>query len=115
MKILIGVIAALVVALGLTGWWLKSTLESKATIAEQLAGVQGQLKTSEDQNKGLAGRFDSLDLALKDMGAAQQQNQLVLANRLATIKNIVQEPGDSNESISCLDQRVPAQLDRGLR
>lgn len=115
MKILIGVIIALVLGLASAGWGLKQSLAREAAAKEQLAGAQAALEQAENQNKTLVGRFDTLDTVLKALNASQQKNQAELTARLATIKNIVAEPGDSDASLSCLDVRVPAQLDRGLR
>lgn len=115
MKILIGVIIALVLGLAGVGWGLKQSLAREATAKEQLAGAQAALEQAENQNKTLVGRFDTLDTVLKALNASQQKNQAELTRRLATIKNIVAEPGDSDASLSCLDVRVPAQFDRGLR
>lgn len=115
MKILIGALIALVLALAGCGWALQES-QRKRGLAEQLVvEKQKALDKSEGQNKALVGRFDSLDASLKDLGANQKANQARLQATLVGIKNIVQEPGDSDESIRCLDVRVPAQLDRGLR
>lgn len=115
MKILIGVLLALAVALGVTGWQLSESLGREATIREQHAQAVGALAISEAQNGLLAGRFDSLDQALLELADKQQANKQDLDRRLNNLTTIVQEPGDSDESVSCLDVRVPAQLDRGLR
>lgn len=115
MKILIGVIIALVLGLAGVGWGLKQSLAREVTAREQLAGAQAALEQAESQNKTLVGRFDTLDTVLKALNASQQKNQAELTGRLAAIKNIVQEPQDDPIAIQCLDVRVPAQFDRGLR
>lgn len=115
MKILIGVIIALVLGLTGAGWGLKQSLAREATAREQLAGAQAALEQAESQNTILVGRFDTLDTVLKALNASQQKNQAELTGRLAAIKNIVQEPQDDPIAIQCLDVRVPAQFDRGLR
>lgn len=115
MKILIGVLVVLVLGLAGAGWMLKASWNREGELEQSLAGAQGALEQAENQNKGLAGRFDTLDEALVGLGQAQKQNQLVLSGKLNAIKSIVAEPGDSDASISCLDVRVPAQLDRSLR
>lgn len=115
MKILIGVIVALVLGLAGAGWGLKQSLAREATAREQLAGAQAALEQAENQNKTLVARFDTLDTVLKGLSDSQQKNQAELTVRLATIKNIVQEPQDDPIAIQCLDVRVPAQFDRGLR
>lgn len=115
MKIMIGVIAALLLGLAGVGWQLKESWGREGTLNEQLAGVRGALEQSEKQNGALAGRFDTLDQTLVGLGVSQKKNQAELTTRLAAIKNIVQEPEDDPLATKCLDVRVPAQLDRGLR
>lgn len=115
MKIMIGVIVALVLGLAGTGWLLRESYTREGEIATQLAGVQGALVQAEKQNGTLVGRFDTLDSTLVGLGLSQKKNQAELTLRLAAIKSIVQEPEDDPASIACLDVRVPAQLDRGLR
>lgn len=115
MKIMIGAILVLVLGLAGVGWQLKESWAREATIGEQLAGAQGALAQAERQNGALVGRFDTLDSTLVGLGLLQKKNQAELTIRLAAIKSIVQEPEDDPASIACLDVRVPAQLDRGLR
>lgn len=115
MKILIGAIVTLVLGLAGLGWQLRESWAREGTMAEQLAGVQGALEQSEKQNGTLAGRFDTLDQTLVGLGLSQKQNQAELTIRLAAIKSIVLEPQDDPLSVQCLNVRVPAQLDRGLR
>lgn len=115
MKILIGVVIALVIGLAGVGWELKQSLGREGEIGEQLAGVKGTLEQAEKQNGTLVGRFDALDSTLVGLGLSQKRNQAELTVRLAAIKSIVQEPEDDPASIACLGVRVPAQLDRGLR
>lgn len=115
MKIMIGAILVLVLGLAGVGWQLKESWAREGTLAEQLSGVRGALEQSEKQNGTLAGRFDTLDQTLVGLGLSQKKNQAELTTRLAAIKSIVQEPEDDPASVACLDVRVPAQLDRGLR
>ena len=115
MKILISVLVVLLLGLAGAGWMLKVSWNREGELKESLAGVRGALEQAEGQNRGLTDRFDTLDQTLVGLGKLQQQNQLVLSGKLNAIKNIVAEPGDSDASISCLDVRVPAQLDRSLR
>lgn len=115
MKILISVLVVLLLGLAGAGWMLKVSWNREGELEQSLAGVQGALEQAEGQNRGLTDRFDTLDQTLVGLGKLQQQNQLALSGKLNAIKNIVAEPGDSDASISCLDVRVPAQLDRSLR
>lgn len=115
MKILIGVIAALLVALSWVGWRYTESLEREGQLRESVAGLQGALEQSENQNATLANRFDSFDRAVRGLGDDQRRNQLDLNQRLKTITQIVQEPGDTDAQIRCLHTPVPAGLDRSLR
>lgn len=115
MKIMIGAILVLALGLAGVGWQLKESWAREAKVSEQLAGAQGALAQAEKQNGTLVGRFDTLDSTLVGLGLSQKRNQAELTTRLAAIKNIVQEPEDDPLATQCLDVRVPAQLDRGLR
>lgn len=115
MKILIGVLLALAVALGVTGWQLSESLGREATIHQQHAQAVGALAISEAQNGLLAGRFDSLDRALLELADKQRANKLELDGQLAQLKKLTQEPQDDPRSFACLGMPVPAQLDRWLR
>lgn len=115
MQTLIGVLIAVVMGLAGASWQLKQSWEREAHGREALAGAQAALEVAESQNRALADRFDSFDASLKGLNAAQQKNQSELTARLATLKNIVQEPQDDPIAFQCLDVLVPAQFDRGLR
>lgn len=115
MKILIGAVAALAIALGLAGWALRSSWQAEASLRESLASAQSALEQSEAQNNRLAGRFDTLDRTLGGLNTQRQANQADLRKRLNTIQTITQEKGDDPQSISCLDVRVPAQLSRSVQ
>jgi len=115
MKILIGVLLALLAGLGWTAWQLRESWAREGEIMSVLQQTQGALAVATKQNENLVGRFDAFDRSLQRLDAQQAQRQADLTGRLNTIRDIVAEPGDSDASISCLDVRVPAQLDRSLR
>lgn len=115
MKILIGVLLALLAGLGWTGWQLREAWQRESSLSQVLSTTRGALAVATAQNENLVGRFDAFDRSLQRLDAQQAQRQADLTGRLNTIRDIVAEPGDSDASISCLDVRVPAQLDRSLR
>lgn len=115
MKILIGVLLALLAGIGWTGWQLREAWGREAGLSTALTSAQAALAVANQQNEDLVGRFDAFDQALQRLDAKQAQRQADLTGRLNTIRDIVAEPGDSDASISCLDVPVPAQLDRSLR
>lgn len=115
MKILIGVILVLLAALGTAGWQLRAAWQTQGQLETALAGAAGALATATRQNETLIGRFETLDRTLVGLNASQQQNQAELKARLNNLTTIVKETGDTDESIACLHQPVPAQLDRWLR
>lgn len=115
MRILVGAMIALVLALGFTGWQLKRSWDSEAATRERLAGVTGALERANEENERLEGRMDAFDEALGRLGLTVQQNQRELTSRLTDIQTITEEPTDDPQSLACLDLPVPAQLDRGLR
>lgn len=115
MKILIGVLLALLAGLGWTGWQLRESWTREANVLSTLQQTQGALAVATKQNENLVGRFDAFDQSLQRLAAQQAQRQADLTGRLNTIRDIVAEPGDSDEALTCLDVHVPAQLDRSLR
>lgn len=115
MKILIGVVGALVIALALVGWRFAAALDREGRLAESLSAAQGALEQAETQNRQLANRFDSFDAAVKGLQDDQRKNQGELKIRLANLTKIVKEPGDTDAQITCLHTPVPAGLDRSLR
>lgn len=115
MKILIGVLLALLAGLGWTGWQLREAWQRESSLSQVLSTAQGALAVATAQNDSLVGRFDAFDQALQRLDAKQVQRQADLTGRLNTIRTIVQETNDDPQSILCLDVPVPAQLDRSLR
>lgn len=122
MKILIGVLLAVLLALGASRWQIyrqdQQLVQRDLDLAEvqgKLDGVTHALDTANDQSRQAVARMDQFDAAVRLLDENARKNQAELTSRLETLKTIVQEPGDSHESVACLDVRVPAQFDRGLR
>lgn len=115
MKILIGVLLALLAGLGWSGWQLREAWGRETGLNLALVSSQAALASANQQNESLVQRFDAFDQALQRLDAKQAERQADLASRLKTIRTIVEEIGDDPASIACLDVRVPAQLDRSLR
>lgn len=115
MKFLIGIILVLLAGLATAGWQLREAWNTQGQLETALAGAAGALAVATRQNETLNNRFDTLDRTLVGLNASQQQNQAELKTRLNTLTTIVKETGDTDESIACLRQSVPAQFDRWLR
>lgn len=115
MKILSGVIAVLVLAVAVMGYQLKASVGREAVATKALEGAERALAQAERENTRLDDRFETLDAAMTGLSNTIALNQGDLRRRLESIKTIVQEPGDSDESVACLDVRVPAQLSRSVQ
>lgn len=115
MKTLVGVVVALALAVGIMGWQLRSAwsdaalARQEAIQALQVAGEQRQ------QAELLLSRLDALDDILKGLAEGARQNAQQLDQTLAAIDGITKTEGDTDESLACLDVRVPRQLDDSLR
>lgn len=115
MKILAGALLAVLLALALAGWQLRQSWDREAKARAEVVALEGQTQTLEDQNAKLLDRFDSLDSVMTGFNQAQATNQNELLGRLKALTKIVKETGDSDETVTCFDLPVPAQLDRLLR
>lgn len=108
LRIGLAIIAALTLALGLVTWRLKVAWQDNAVIEQQLETATRQLHDAEVREKAIdetMGRFVS----------ATRDNAKKLDQTLNAIRDIKPEPGDTHESIDCLDRNLPAALDRSLR
>lgn len=108
MRILIGVCVALGLALGLVTWQLKGSWQENE-------GLRAQAEAAEAVNARLNEKFDALDSALIELSQTTRENADRLNDALGEIQTITKQPEDSDETISCLDLRVPSDLDRLLR
>lgn len=115
MRILAGVVAVLTVAIGIMGFQLRSAW-SDAALARQEAIQALQVAGEQRQQAELVlFRLDALDSSLKGLAEGTQRNARQLDQTLAAINGITKTEGDTDESIACLDVRVPRQLDDSLR
>lgn len=106
------ILGALVLAgVLLAGMWWR--LESvTATAATQAA----ELKTAADKIDAMTARFEAVDQALTGWQKQVQANNADLKKRLDSINGKIPKlEGDSDESIQCLDVRVPRALDERMR
>lgn len=115
MRVMAGVIAALVLAVVLMGLLLRSAWSDRdqAQLAQQ--ALAGELERSEQVSKDTEHRFDQLDKSISELNQALRANETKLAGLITGIENIQQTENDSDETISCLGTPVPAQLDDLLR
>src|SRR5574343_1144040 len=101
------IIAALVAALAVAGWGLKSAWEDSAKSRLELAEANRQLRDADVRQK-------AVDETVGKMIVANRENAKKLDATLTAVRNIKPESGDTNESIDCLDRPVPAALSRSL-
>jgi len=120
-KILGAVAAILLVVAGTLAFQLHgarsevSTLTSDRDAAKQEASNAKQAQiVAEAQNTLLAGAFKALDTRLLQLGADQKLNNEQLARQIEGLSNIQKSEGDDPNAITCLDTRVPAELDKWL-
>lgn len=116
MQILAGAVAVLLLVLGLLGWQLKSAwgdvtqARQEALQAVQAVGEQRQ------QAELLRSRLETLDASLKAVAAGTQANSEQLDQTVDAIDAIGKTEGvPHDQSVLCLDVRVPGQLDERLR
>ncbi len=108
LRIGIAIIAALTLALGLVTWRLKVAWQDNAVIEQQLDSANQQLRDAEVREK-------AIDETVGKLIGATRDNAKKLNQTLEAIRDIKPEPGDTHESIDCLDRPLPAALDRSLR
>ena len=108
MRVLIGVVAALSIALGLAGWRLKVAWEDLAVVTTERDSLKGEVERGEK-------RFAAFDESIKRLTGATRANEAKLGETISAIRGITKTEGDTDESIQCLDRAVPVQLDRSLR
>lgn len=119
---ILGVLAAvLLVVAGTLAFQLHGARDTVISLAserdsakQELSNTRVALKTSEAQNAILEASFKSLDTRLGQMEKNQQHNNQQLALALSQLNDIQNTEGDDPNAITCLDTRVPAQLDQWL-
>lgn len=109
------VIGGLVIALLV----VKNDLTASEAETKRLGGELDQTKqdltAQRQQTQQQIERYQDLSASIERLAETQTQIGKDLAARVDTIRQITQQPGDSDESITCLDQPVPAQLRDSLR
>lgn len=115
-KVLYGLLAAA----GLAVFLLWNQVSAKTTEAAEQKSRADALQQSLDEQRRqadqLASRFDNLDAALLRRDAKIDTNNQALVRQLALINDtITKTEGDTDESIACVDMRVPRQLDERVR
>lgn len=115
MKTLAGVTASLAVALGLALWGLSRSLAEVSAANERVAQLEASVRKAERESNLWVERMDAFDTAIGRLNASTEKNHADLKIRLDAIRSVTKQPGDTDESISCLDVRIPAQLIDGLR
>lgn len=115
MKILVGALLAALVALGLTGWRLQTAWEDLAVSRTETRAVRGELERQVREGEQLADRLDALDASVTRLHDTTETHTRQLGLTLAGIDRIEKTEGDSDESLACLDLRIPGELDGWLR
>ena len=108
MRVLIGVVAALSIALAVAGWRLKVAWEDLAVVSQERDSLKGEVERGEK-------RFIAFDESIKRLTGATRANEAKLGETISAIRGIAKTEGDTDETVACLDMPVPVQLDRSLR
>ena len=107
-KILLGVLATLVVVLGLL-WWRYDAVSAHLTISQaEVVSIERQLETSEQSIKTLQKDFAVQSLLLKDKESARLESQS-LANSLS--KKLAEELQGNDKLQECFDIRLDGYID----
>lgn len=115
MKILMGALLAVVLALGFTGWRLQAAQENLARAETLSQRLQSELERQVQAEDRLADRLERFDSALARLHETTEAHSRQLRATLDGIDRIQKTEEDSDEAIACLDQRVPADLDHWVR
>lgn len=115
MKILVGTLLAVVVALGITGWRLQVAWEDLAVSRTQTQAVRAELERQVQAGELLAGRVDALNDSMTRLHKTTETHTRQLGLTLAGIDRIEKTEGDDDGALECLDLRVPGELDSWLR
>lgn len=114
-QILLGVLAVLLLGLGIQTYRL-DTASTEVTVAQTKASLlQGQLDQQAEWARDQEGRFVSLDSKLVALDTVIRENGLLLAGKLDSLDKIQKQPEDTDETINCATLPVPADVDRILR
>jgi len=113
-KLLAGVITILVLGLALTGGLLYEQIGQTAKAADAAREWETAAGKADDEAKAASKRGEDLNIAMKSLAVKKLASDLLASERESEINNLKKSEGDSNETISCLDQPVPAELSRVL-
>lgn len=115
MRVMIGVLLAVVAALAWTGWSLHGARSDLAVAKSQAAMFQTELERQVQAGALLEQRLANLDQSLTRLHETTEIHTRQLGLTLAGIDRIELTEGDSDASVECLDVRVPGELDGWLR
>jgi len=113
-KTLAGMLAVLVAALGLMGWLLYRQIGLTEKQREAAEDWKIAAEVADEDAKAAVKREGSPNSAMKALVTKKLESDLLAQQRESELNNLKQTEGDTNETISCLDQRVPAELTRLL-
>lgn len=115
MKYLTGALVLLLVAVGFLGWRLNVASAEVREADLRASTAASQLEEQKREGKLLGQRLDALDAAMQGLNRTTADNNRKLGQTLTAINQIQKTEGDTDESISCLDVRVPRQLDDSMQ
>lgn len=115
MKILTGALLAVVLALVFTGWQLQTARRDLSRVETLSVRLQGELERQVQAEDLLADRLARFSSAITRLHEATETHSRQLRLTLDGIDRIQKTEEDSDETLACLDQRVPADLDHWLR
>lgn len=113
-RIFLAVAAVLLLGLSVTGGLLYRQIGKTAEATEASQAWQKAAQQAEGEAVAARGREDALNTSMKVLAGKKLASDLLAAERESEINNLKKTEGDTNETISCLDQRVPAELSRVL-
>lgn len=115
MKILVGALLAVLIALGFAGWRLQAAWDDLAVARTKTEALQVELKRQTEAGERLDSRLVTLDLSLSRLHELTQRHTQQLGKTLAGIDRIEKSETDTHETIQCLDLPVPVELDGWLQ
>lgn len=114
-KVALGIGLALLVAVGILAWQLKVAWGDTQKARMEALGAAQALETERGNTEVLLRRLDLIDGALRGLEQGVQESNAKMETNLAVLNGITKTEGDQDESVPCLDVRVPSQLDSSLR
>lgn len=96
-------------------WLLDSTHSDLVAARAASEQAQEMLADQAAQSKALADRLDRLDVSLTTLERENRAGADRLAGLAAAISAVEKTEEDTDASVACLGERLPADLDRRLR